>query len=82
MFISDDDRRGVEIGQGLIDQGYRGMRSAASVAFGGVERVAEQLSVFADLGFDEVVIRTMVGIDQDEAVRSIELAGDVARELV
>ena len=43
--------------------------------------VAEQLAVFGELGFSDVIIRTMMGVPQEEAVRSIELAGEVARAL-
>lgn len=81
VFISDDDAHATAVGQGLIDAGYRGGLREGAVAFGGVERVVEQLSLYADLGFDEVVIRTMAGIPQREAVRSIELAGVLADRL-
>ena len=81
VFIGDDDAQAVAMGRALIDAGYRGGLREGAVAFGGVDRVVDQLSVFAELGFDEVVIRTMAGIRQDQAVRSIELAGEVARQL-
>jgi alkanesulfonate monooxygenase SsuD/methylene tetrahydromethanopterin reductase-like flavin-dependent oxidoreductase (luciferase family) len=79
VFVTDDDARGVEVGQRLIDAGYRGGWGRGAVAFGGVDHVVEQLTPFADLGFTDVIVRTMVGVEQDEAVRSIELAGEVAR---
>ena len=78
VFITDDDTRGVEVGQRLIDAGYRGGWGRGAVAFGSVDHVVEQLRAFAELGFTDVIIRTMVGVEQDEAVRSIELAGQVA----
>ena len=81
VFIGDDDAHATAVGQGLIDAGYRGGLREGAVAFGGVDRVAERLAEFAELGFDEVVIRTMIGVPQAEAVRSIELAGVVADRL-
>lgn len=81
VFISDDAARAVEFGDRTIEAGYRGSTPRGAVAYGGVDDVAEQLAVFAELGFDDVIIRTMMGVPQDEAVRSIELAGEVARRL-
>lgn len=81
VFITDDDGRGVEVGQRLIDAGYRGGWDRGAVAFGSVDHVVEQLAPFGEIGFTDVIIRTMVGVDQDEAVRSIELAGQVAAAL-
>jgi alkanesulfonate monooxygenase SsuD/methylene tetrahydromethanopterin reductase-like flavin-dependent oxidoreductase (luciferase family) len=81
VFIADDDARAVEVGQRLIDAGYRGGWGRGSVAFGSPDHVGEQLAPFGELGFTDVIIRTMVGVEQDEAVRSIELAGRVAAAL-
>ncbi len=81
VFITDRDARGVEVGQRLVDEGYRGGWNRGAVAFGSVEHVVEQLRPFADIGFTDVIIRTMVGVEQAEAVRSIELAGQVAEAL-
>lgn len=78
VFIADDDAHAVEVGQGLLDAGYRGGMARGSVAFGDPDHVAEQLTVFAELGFTDVIIRTMTPVPQPEAVRSIELAGRVA----
>ncbi len=82
VFVADDGGHATAVGDGLMAQGYRGGQPRGSVAYGGVEDVAEQLAVFAELGFTDVITRTMVGIPQDDAVRSIELTGDVARALV
>lgn len=79
VFIADDDAHATKCGQALIDAGYRGM-DRESVAFGSPEHVAEQLSRYAEIGFTDVVIRTMT-VPQPEAVRSIELAGKVAEML-
>lgn len=81
VFVSDDADRARAFGDDAIDRGYRGGQSRGSVAYGGVDDVAEQLAVFRDLGFTDVIIRTMADVPQDEAVRSIELCGDVARAL-
>lgn len=81
VFISDDGDRARAFGDAAIAKGYRGGQSRGAVAYGGVDDVAEQLAVFGELGFSDVIIRTMMGVPQDEAVRSIELAGEVARAL-
>ncbi len=81
VFISDDADRARRFGDEAIERGYRGGQPRGAVAYGGVDDVAEQLAVFGELGFSDVIIRTMMGVPQDEAVRSIELAGDVARAL-
>ncbi len=81
VFIADDGDHARAVGDTMIEGGYRGGQPRGSVAYGDVDDVAAQLAVFADLGFTDVIIRTMVGIPQDEALRSIELAGEVARAL-
>lgn len=81
VFIGDDGARAEEFGNAAIEKGYRGGQPRGAVAYGSVDQVTEQLSVFADLGFTDVIIRTMMGVPQPEAVRSIELAGEVARNL-
>jgi alkanesulfonate monooxygenase SsuD/methylene tetrahydromethanopterin reductase-like flavin-dependent oxidoreductase (luciferase family) len=81
VFIADDNAHADDVGQELLDAGYRGGMTRGSVAFGDPDQVAEQLAVFADLGFTDVIIRTMTPVPQPEAVRSIELAGRVAEHL-
>ena len=81
VFVSEDAGRAERIGQGLIDAGYRGGMPRGAVAFGTPEQVAEQLAPFGELGFTDIVIRTMGGVDQADAVRSIELSGEVRRLL-
>lgn len=78
VFVADDGAAATRVGDGLIEAGYRGGQPRGAVAYGDVDQVAEQLSVFADLGFTDVIVRTMMGIPQPEAVRSIELCGRVA----
>lgn len=67
-------------GDAIMSAGYRGFERAA-VAYGDPTGVAEQLSVYGDLGFTDVIIRTMTPLPAelggDAAVRSVELAGEV-----
>ncbi|MDE3202645.1 MAG: LLM class flavin-dependent oxidoreductase [Acidobacteriota bacterium] len=66
-------------GDALMAAGYRGFDRAA-VAYGDPAGVAEQLSVFADLGFTDIIIRTMAsapGLGPEAEDRSVELAGEV-----
>lgn len=67
-------------GGALVDAGYRGFDRTA-VAYGDPSGVAEQLSVYRDLGFTDIIIRTMMPLPAElgphAAVRSVELAGEV-----
>ncbi|MDZ7675898.1 MAG: LLM class flavin-dependent oxidoreductase [Acidimicrobiales bacterium] len=81
VFVGDDGAAATTTGDGLIEAGYRGGQPRGAVAYGDVEQVSEQLATFADLGFTDVIIRTMMGIPQPDAVRSIELCGRVAELL-
>lgn len=71
-------------GDAIVAAGYRGFDPAA-VAYGDPASVAEQLSVYRDLGFTDVIIRTMVPLpdwmDEGAVVRSVELAGEVGKLL-
>ena len=55
------------------------------VAYGDPDRVAEQLSVFKDLGFTDIIIRTMSPLPPEvgpnAAARCVELAGEVRSRL-
>ena len=62
-----------------MEAGYRGLERAA-VAYGDPDSVAEQLAVFAELGFTDVIIRTMTA-PPEAARRSVELAGEVRMRL-
>ncbi|MDX2378300.1 MAG: LLM class flavin-dependent oxidoreductase [Acidimicrobiia bacterium] len=77
VLITDDGREAKRLGDELIERGYRGL-SRQQVSYGTAEQVAEELSVFADLGFDEVVIRCM-SPDQQVALSTIAAAGAVRR---
>lgn len=81
VFVSEDPARATEVGDALMAAGYRGGQPRGAVAYGGVDDVVEQLRPFAELGFTDIIVRTMTGVGQDEAVRSIELCGEVAARL-
>jgi alkanesulfonate monooxygenase SsuD/methylene tetrahydromethanopterin reductase-like flavin-dependent oxidoreductase (luciferase family) len=80
VFISESRSEAEKAGGALVDAGYRGFERAA-VAFGDPAAVAEQLSVYHDLGFTDVIIRTMAPLPPElgprAAIRSVELAGEV-----
>jgi alkanesulfonate monooxygenase SsuD/methylene tetrahydromethanopterin reductase-like flavin-dependent oxidoreductase (luciferase family) len=84
VFIADDRADGHKVGDALMSAGYRGFERDA-VAYGDAESVADQLSVFRDLGFTDIIIRTMSpvppGMEPDAASRSVELAADVRSRL-
>ena len=80
VFIAESRTEAERAGNALMAGGYRGF-DAKAVAYGDPDSVAEQLSVFGDLGFTDVIIRTMSPlppeIGPDGASRSVELAGEV-----
>ena len=79
VLIAETAAEAEKIGDELMRAGYRGFDRAA-VAYGDPDSVAEQLSVFGDLGFTDVIIRTMP-VPLDASVRSVELAGEVRARL-
>jgi alkanesulfonate monooxygenase SsuD/methylene tetrahydromethanopterin reductase-like flavin-dependent oxidoreductase (luciferase family) len=80
VFIAESRAEAEKAGDALVAGGYRGFDRAA-VAYGDPASVADQLSVFGDLGFTDIIIRTMSPlppeIGPDGASRSVELAGEV-----
>ncbi len=62
------------VGDSLVDAGYRGFERGA-VAYGDPQSVAEQLAPFGELGFTDIIIRTMTR--GESAVRTVELAGEL-----
>jgi alkanesulfonate monooxygenase SsuD/methylene tetrahydromethanopterin reductase-like flavin-dependent oxidoreductase (luciferase family) len=80
VLICDRGSQAEKAGDAMLAAGYRGFDRAA-VAYGDPPAVAEQLSVYRDLGFTDIIIRTMVPLPAelgpDAAVRSVELAGEV-----
>ena len=79
VLILRDEAKANRIGDGLIASGYRNM-SRDAVAYGSVAQVTEQLGVYKDLGFDDVVIRALM-VDEADALETIELAGAVRQAL-
>lgn len=79
VFIAERRDEAEKLGDALMEAGYRGFARGA-VAYGDPESVAEQLAVFAELGFTDVILRIM-NAPLDASVRSVELAGEVARLL-
>jgi alkanesulfonate monooxygenase SsuD/methylene tetrahydromethanopterin reductase-like flavin-dependent oxidoreductase (luciferase family) len=79
VFIAESAAEAEKVGSDLIDAGYRGLDRAAA-AYGDPDAVAEQLAVFADLGFTDVIIRIMP-VPLDATIRAVELAGEVRTRL-
>ena len=79
-FIAESRAEAERVGDALVAGGYRGFDRDA-VVYGDPDSVAEQLSVFGELGFTDIIIRTMSPlppeIGHDAASRSVELAGEV-----
>jgi alkanesulfonate monooxygenase SsuD/methylene tetrahydromethanopterin reductase-like flavin-dependent oxidoreductase (luciferase family) len=84
VFIAEDRAVAEKVGDALVARGYRGFDPDA-VAYGDPEGVSEQLSAFGDLGFTDVIIRTMSPLPPeagpDAATRSVELAAGVRTRL-
>ncbi|MEM9465056.1 MAG: LLM class flavin-dependent oxidoreductase [Actinomycetota bacterium] len=79
VIVLADGDRARQLGDELIAAGYRGMPREA-VAYGGVDDVAEQLAVFAELGFDDVTVRCMA-VPQADAIETLTLCGEVRAAL-
>ena len=84
VYIAEDRADAEKVGNALVAGGYRGFERKA-VAYGDPDDVAEQLSVFQDVGFTDIIIRTMSPLPPetgpDAAARSVELAADVRSRL-
>jgi alkanesulfonate monooxygenase SsuD/methylene tetrahydromethanopterin reductase-like flavin-dependent oxidoreductase (luciferase family) len=84
VYIADSRTEAEMIGDALVAGGYRGFDRRA-VAYGDPDSVAEQLSVFKDLGFTDIIIRTMAPLPPEigrrGASRSVELAAEVRSRL-
>jgi alkanesulfonate monooxygenase SsuD/methylene tetrahydromethanopterin reductase-like flavin-dependent oxidoreductase (luciferase family) len=78
VLVGDEHEATVARARTVIESGYRGLDD--QVVAGGVDAVTERLATYRELGVDDVVARTIT-VDQDTAVRSIELLGDVRRRL-
>lgn len=84
VFVAENKAEAERVGDALLEAGYRGF-SREAVAYGDPEAVAEQLSVYAELGFTDVMLRTMAPLPAelgpDAAARSVELCGAVRARL-
>ena len=74
VIIAEDRAEAERLGDSLMAAGYRGFERGA-VAYGDPQAVAEQLAPFGDLGFTDVIIRTMTRAQS--AVRTVALAGEL-----
>ena len=79
VYIADDAAAAEAVGDRLVAAHYRGFDRTA-VAYGDPPSVAEQLAVFGEIGFTDIIVRIMTA-GPDETVRSVELAGEVQRQL-
>lgn len=70
VHIAEDRAEADRVGDSLIHAGYRGFERGA-VAYGDPQSVAEQLAPFVELGFTDIIVRTMT--QDDSAVRTVEL---------
>ena len=75
--VLDDGDRARRLAAQALAAGYRGM-SPEMVVAGTPEDVASQLAPLADLGIDEVMVRTM-GISPDVDLETITLVGGLPR---
>jgi alkanesulfonate monooxygenase SsuD/methylene tetrahydromethanopterin reductase-like flavin-dependent oxidoreductase (luciferase family) len=80
VIVLRDGARARRLGDDLVAAGYRGLPRAAVVC-GGVDEVVEELLPYRQLGFEQVVVRTMAGITQGEALETLELCGAVREHL-
>ena len=79
VLVGDDHDATVALARQVVQSGYRGMDQ--QIIAGGVEHVSERMASFATFGVDDIVART-IAVDQQHAIRSIELLGDVRTRLV
>ncbi len=79
VLVTADADAARRLGDALVEGGYRGLPREA-VAYGSPAEVAEQLAVYGELGFTDVVVRTMA-VEPRIAHESIRLTGEVRRLL-
>ncbi len=80
VIVLRDGDRAAKLGDELVAAGYRGMHRDAVVC-GGIDQVVEELAPFRRLGFEQIVVRSMMGISQAEALETLELCGEVRAHL-
>jgi alkanesulfonate monooxygenase SsuD/methylene tetrahydromethanopterin reductase-like flavin-dependent oxidoreductase (luciferase family) len=69
----------MRVARPLIEAGYRGFAPDA-VVLGSVERVAAAFAELAEMGYDEVLVRSLVS-DQRKAHASLERLREVRERL-
>ena len=79
VHLGPDDAAAVAVGDRAAAAGYRGISRQALVC-GGVDRVADDLAAFAELGVTDIAARCL-DADQADAVRTLELLGQVRQRL-
>lgn len=79
VFVADNDKAAVRRADELATAGYRGMGRGVLVA-GDPGRVADLLAPAIEHQVDDIVARTMA-VAADDAVRSVELLGEIRRRL-
>jgi alkanesulfonate monooxygenase SsuD/methylene tetrahydromethanopterin reductase-like flavin-dependent oxidoreductase (luciferase family) len=79
VFIADTTADAARVADPVLASGYRGMDRSA-IAYGDPDGVAEQLAVYGQQGFTDIIIRIMPA-PLDAMIRSVELAGEVQTRL-
>ncbi|SRR5579875_356125 len=85
VLITERASEAERVGDALMAAGYRGFERAA-VAYGDPGAVAEQLAVFGEMGYTDIIIRIMGPLPEelgtDAPAVSVELAGEVRARLL
>lgn len=79
VIVLRDGNRARQLGDRLVERGYRGM-GPENVTYGGVEQVIEELAPFREAGVSALMIRCM-SVDEPDALETIECCGEVRRAL-
>lgn len=79
IYVGPTSAEAREVGQRVVDQGYRGFAPEA-LTFGDVEEVAQQLRAYAAMGYTDIIVRHLVD-DQDLVLASMRRLGEVRRLL-
>lgn len=79
VIITADGARAEELGNDLVERGYRGFDRAAPV-YGSPRRVAEAFATYAEIGFSDIVVRVM-SVPSEVAIETVEAMSEVRAEL-
>ena len=77
VYVGESQKEAKAIGDQIISGGYRGM-SPESVIIGDVEGVAREFKEWAQMGFTEMIIRSLVP-DQNKSLASIARLAEVKK---